>query len=171
MRQRVRQDALASRRSTAALARADASTIGSAPEPRFLRPGGDGRYPFSPVSSQPSSSETGRSAGRSATQSRPRCGVTTPARGHRTRSVSRIVSRNALQMSEMADSNLIGDDCQEKSPIWGPAIQPSATAEKPLVSKKNLPSSDEFPAVIARSKATKQSRTAPQRWIASLRSQ
>jgi len=131
----------------------------------------DGRYPLLPVSSQPSSSETGRSAGRSATQSRPRCGVTTPARGHRTRSVSRIVSRNALQMSEMADSNLIGDDCQEKSPIWGPAIQPSATAEKPLVSKKNLPGSDEFPAVIARSKATKQSRTAPQRWIASLRSQ
>jgi hypothetical protein len=61
----------------------------------------DGRYPLLPVSSQPSSSETGRSAGRSGTQSRPGSGVTTPARGHRPRSVSRIVSRNALQMSEM----------------------------------------------------------------------
>src|SRR5665213_3692144 len=58
----------------------------------------DGGYPLLPVSSQPSSSETGRSAGRSGTQSRPGSGVTTPARGHRTRSVSRIVSRNALQV-------------------------------------------------------------------------
>ena len=33
---------LASRRSTAALAKADASTFGSAPDPRFLRPGSTG---------------------------------------------------------------------------------------------------------------------------------
>ncbi len=85
MRPRSQRRPLAFRRSTAALARADASTIGSAPVPRFLRPGFIGRYPLSPVSSQPRSAETGRSAGRSGTQSRPGAACET-ARGNRTRS-------------------------------------------------------------------------------------
>ncbi len=63
--------ALAFRRSAAALARANASAIGSAPVPAFpeTRPGG--RYPLRPVTSLPRSAETGRSAGRAVTQSRP----------------------------------------------------------------------------------------------------
>jgi hypothetical protein len=48
----------------------------------------DGRYPFSPVSSLPSTSETGRSAGRSGTQSRPGAECKS-ARGHRSRSAFR----------------------------------------------------------------------------------
>ncbi len=44
-----------------------------------------GCYPLQPVSSQPRSAETGRSAGRAGTQSRPGAACET-ARGHRTRS-------------------------------------------------------------------------------------
>jgi hypothetical protein len=51
-----------------------------------------GRYPFSPVSSLPSTSETGRSAGRSGTQSRPGTECKS-ARGHRTRSTFGYASR------------------------------------------------------------------------------
>jgi hypothetical protein len=40
-----------------------------------------GRYPFSPVSSLPSTSETGRNAGRSGTQSRPSAGLRIPPAG------------------------------------------------------------------------------------------
>jgi hypothetical protein len=40
---------LAFRRSTAALAAPDASSVGSTPDPRFLRPGRTGRYPAKPV--------------------------------------------------------------------------------------------------------------------------
>jgi hypothetical protein len=48
-RQRALRSPLAFRRSTAALAEPDASSIGSAPDPRFLRPGRAGRYPAKPV--------------------------------------------------------------------------------------------------------------------------
>ncbi len=41
----------------------------------------DGRYPLAPVSSLPSTSETGRSAGRSGTQSRPGAGLRSPPAG------------------------------------------------------------------------------------------
>ena len=92
VRQRADRRAPAFRRSTAALATPVATSIGSAPDPRFLRPGSFGRYPLSPVSSLPSTSETGRSAGRSGTQSRPGA-VCETARGHRTRSTFRIASR------------------------------------------------------------------------------
>ena len=85
MRQRPMRGPLAFRRSTAALAKANASTFGSAPDPRFLRPGANGRYPFLPVSSLPRTAGTGLSAGRSGTQSRPGA-VCETARGHRTRS-------------------------------------------------------------------------------------
>jgi len=90
-RQRAKRSPLASRRSAAALAKADASTFGSAPDPRFLRPGANGRYPCSPVSSLPRTAGTGRSAGRSGTQSRPGA-VCETARGHRTRPANRIAS-------------------------------------------------------------------------------
>ena len=63
--------ALAFRRSAAALARANASAVGSAPVPAFPETRLDGRYPLSPVTSLPSSSETGRHAGRAVAQSRP----------------------------------------------------------------------------------------------------
>ena len=56
--------ALAFRRSAAALARANASAVGSAPVPAFPETRPDGRYPFRSVSSLPSSSETGLRAGR-----------------------------------------------------------------------------------------------------------
>ena len=92
LRGRLGGGAPAFRRSIAALARPVATSIGSAPDPRFLRPGSFGRYPLSPVSSLPSTSETGRSAGRSGTQSRPGA-VCETARGHRTRSTFRIASR------------------------------------------------------------------------------
>jgi hypothetical protein len=99
-RKRAERSALAYRRSTAALARPDASSIGSAPDPRFLRPGHVGCYPLRPVSSLPSTSETGRSAGRSGTQSRPGA-VCETARGHRPRPTFRIASRKRPSMSEM----------------------------------------------------------------------
>jgi hypothetical protein len=54
-----------------------------------------GRYPLRPVRSQPSSSETGRYAGRSGTQSRPRALCET-ARGHRPCSAFRIASGRRL---------------------------------------------------------------------------
>ncbi len=57
--------------------------IGSAPVPRFLRPGCLGRYPSPPVSSLPRSAETGRSAGRAEARSRPGT-VCETARGNRT---------------------------------------------------------------------------------------
>ena len=63
--------ALAFRRSAAALARANASAVGSAPVPAFPETWPNGRYPLRPVTSLPSSSETGRHAGRAVAQSRP----------------------------------------------------------------------------------------------------
>jgi hypothetical protein len=100
LRGRLGGGAPAFRRSIAALARPVATSIGSAPDPRFLRPGSFGRYPLSPVSSLPSTSETGRSAGRSGTQSRPGA-VCETARGHRTRSTFRIASRKRPSLSEI----------------------------------------------------------------------
>jgi hypothetical protein len=83
--------ALAFRRFTAALARPNASSLGSAPVPAFPETRLDGRYPRLPVSSLPSSSETGRRAGRAVAQSRPGA-VCETARGDRTRSTLRIAS-------------------------------------------------------------------------------
>ena len=99
VRRRADRRTSAFRRSTAALARPVATSIGSAPDPRFLRPGSFGCYPLSPVSSLPSTSETGRSAGRSGTQSRPGA-VCETARGHRTRSTFRIASRKRPSLNE-----------------------------------------------------------------------
>ena len=88
--------ALAFRRSAAALARANASAIGSAPVPAFpeTRPGG--RYPFRPVTSLPRSAETGRYAGRAVAQSRPGAERIFSARRRRTRSVFRKCPRERL---------------------------------------------------------------------------
>ena len=91
MRQRPMRGPLAFRRSTAALAKANASTFGSAPDPRFLRLSANGHYPFLPVSSLPRTAGTGLSAGRSGTRSRPGA-VCETARGHRTRSACRMAS-------------------------------------------------------------------------------
>ena len=77
--------ALAFRRSAAALARANASAVGSAPVPAFPETRSNGRYPLRPVTSLPSSSETGRHAGRAVAQSRPRADGKS-ARRHRPRS-------------------------------------------------------------------------------------
>jgi hypothetical protein len=74
-----------------ALAKANVSAFGSTPDPRFLRPGFNGRYPSSPVSSLPRTAGAGRSAGRSGTQSRPGA-VCETARGDRTRSAKRMAS-------------------------------------------------------------------------------
>jgi hypothetical protein len=73
------------RRSAAALARANASAVGSAPVPAFPETRPDGRYPLRSVSSLPSSSETGRDAGRAVAQSRPGADGKS-ARRHRARS-------------------------------------------------------------------------------------
>jgi hypothetical protein len=70
-RQRLVREPLAFRRSAAALARANASAVGSAPVPAFPETRLDECYSLSPVSSLPSSSETGRRAGRAVAQSRP----------------------------------------------------------------------------------------------------
>ena len=59
------------RRYAAALARANASAVGSAPVPAFPETRSSERYPLRSVSSLPSSSETGRHAGRAVAQSRP----------------------------------------------------------------------------------------------------
>jgi len=66
----------------AALARANASAVGSAPVPAFPETWLDERYSLSPVTSLPSSSETGRHAGRAVAQSRPGAECKS-ARGHR----------------------------------------------------------------------------------------
>jgi hypothetical protein len=95
-RQRLGREPLAFRRSAAALARANASAVGSAPVPAFPETRLDGCYPLSPVSSLPSSSETGRRAGRAVAQSRPGA-VCETARGHRTRSASRSHPECALR--------------------------------------------------------------------------
>jgi hypothetical protein len=100
-RQRSLRGSLASRRSAAALAKANASTFGSAPDPRFLRPGFNGRYPLSPVSSLPRTAGAGRSAGRSGTRSRPGA-VCETARGDRTRCRKSDRIRNAPFTSELA---------------------------------------------------------------------
>jgi hypothetical protein len=63
--------ALAFRRSAAALARANASAVGSAPVPAFPETRPDGRYPLRSVTSLPRSAETGRRAGRAVARSRP----------------------------------------------------------------------------------------------------
>ena len=76
--------------------RQNASAVGSAPVPAFPETRLDGCYPLSPVSSLPSSSETGRHAGRAVAQSRPRA-VCETARGHRTRSASRSHQECALR--------------------------------------------------------------------------
>jgi hypothetical protein len=113
VRQRADRRAPAFRRSTAALATPVATSIGSAPDPRFLRPGCFGRYPLPPVSSLPSTSETGRSAGRSGTQSRPGA-VCETARGHRTRSTFRIASRKRPSLNEYPPYINTSDACQWK---------------------------------------------------------
>ena len=59
------------RRYAAALARANASAVGSAPVPAFPETRSGGRYPLRSVSSLPRSAETGRGAGRAVAQSRP----------------------------------------------------------------------------------------------------
>jgi hypothetical protein len=63
--------ALAFRRSAAALARANASAVGSAPVPAFPETRSRGRYPLRSVTSLPRSAETGLRAGRAVAQSRP----------------------------------------------------------------------------------------------------
>jgi hypothetical protein len=63
--------ALAFRRSAAALATPVATSIGSAPEPRFLGPLGRVFCPPPPITNAVSSSQTGPSAGRAGPQSRP----------------------------------------------------------------------------------------------------
>ena len=85
-----RRDALASRRSTAVLARLLPLTQ---PGPRFLEsPGANGRT--LPGASAASSSRTGHSAGRAGPQGRPGA-VCETARGHRTRPASSDRIRNA----------------------------------------------------------------------------
>jgi hypothetical protein len=95
-RQRLDREPLAFRRSAAALARANASAVGSAPVSAFPQTRSGGRYPLQSVCSLPSSSETGRDAGRAVTQSRPGT-VCETARGHRTRSASRSHPECALR--------------------------------------------------------------------------
>jgi hypothetical protein len=87
--------ALAFRRSTAALARPNVSSLGSAPVPAFPETRLDGRYPFSPVSSLPSSSEAGRDAGRAVAQSRPGT-VCETVRRRRARPTLRTAPRRAI---------------------------------------------------------------------------
>ena len=77
--------ALAFRRSAAALARANASAVGSAPVPAFPETRSRGRYPLRSVTSLPRSAETGRSAGRAVARSRPGADGKS-ARRHRPRS-------------------------------------------------------------------------------------
>ena len=99
------------RRYAAALARANASAVGSAPVPAFpeTRPGGC--YPRQPVTSLPSSSETGHHAGRAVAQSRPRAKRISSARGHRTRSVLRKCPRERRpSMSEVRQSCYVNCD-------------------------------------------------------------
>jgi hypothetical protein len=98
-RQRLDREPLAFRRSAAALARANASAVGSAPVPAFPETRPDGRYPLRSVLSLPSSSETGRRAGRAVAQSRPGA-VCETARGHRTRSASRSHPECAPRQAE-----------------------------------------------------------------------
>ena len=114
-RPRALRSPLAFRRSTAALAGPDVSSIGSAPDPRFLRHGRAGRYPAQACHSLPSTSETGHCAGRSGTQSRPGA-VCKTARGHRARSTFRIAS-GTCPLRERADSSCTPtrDKCQDSS--------------------------------------------------------
>src|ERR1700722_15612077 len=87
-RPRVQRDALAFRRSTAALAEALTPQLSSGP--RFLEPpGANGRT--LPGASAASSSRTGRSAGRAGPRSRPGA-VCETARGHRACPASQIAS-------------------------------------------------------------------------------
>ena len=62
---------LAFRRSAAALARTNASAVGSAPVTALPETRRNGRYPLPPISSSPRSAGTGRCAGRAGTRSRP----------------------------------------------------------------------------------------------------
>jgi hypothetical protein len=80
----------------AALARANASAVGSAPVTALPETRRGGRYPLPPISSLPRSAGTGRGAGRAGTRSRPGA-VCETARGHRTRSASRSHPECALQ--------------------------------------------------------------------------
>ena len=82
------------RRYAAALARANASAVGSAPVPAFPETRSNERYPFRSVSSLPSSSETGRHAGRAVAQSRPGADGKS-ARRHRPRSAFRHAFRKS----------------------------------------------------------------------------
>jgi hypothetical protein len=90
------REPLAFRRSAAALARANASAVGSAPVTALPETWRNGRYPLPPVSSLPRSAEAGRCAGRAGTRSRPGT-VCETARGHRTRSAPRSHPECALQ--------------------------------------------------------------------------
>ena len=65
------REPLAFRRSAAALARANASAVGSAPVTALPETRRNGRYPLPPVCSLPRSAGTGRCAGRAGTRSRP----------------------------------------------------------------------------------------------------
>jgi hypothetical protein len=87
---------LAFQRSAAALARANASAVGSTPVTALPETRHGGRYPLPPVCSLPRSAGTGRCASRAGTRSRPGA-VCETARGHRTRSAPRSHPECALQ--------------------------------------------------------------------------
>jgi hypothetical protein len=86
--------------------------IGSASVPRFLRPGCIGRYPLPPVSSQPRSAETGRSAGRSVTRSRPGAGLRAPPAGTALAFVIRPSPVTPFVRASLSLSNYNRDNCQ-----------------------------------------------------------
>jgi hypothetical protein len=108
-RRRSQRGPLASRRSTAALAKALTPRLN--PGPRFLElPGANGRT--LPGASAASTSQTGRSAGRVDARSRPGA-ICETARGDRTRCRKTDRIRNAPFTSELCACNYIGDDNQD----------------------------------------------------------
>jgi hypothetical protein len=108
--------AIAFRRSTAALAKANASSFGSARDPRFLRPGLNGRYPFLSVPSLPRTAETGPSAGRSGTQSRPGSGLRDRARGTTLAPHIRSQRMRTCPIHRQAPKNDLIDPLQRPAP-------------------------------------------------------
>jgi hypothetical protein len=94
--------ALAFRRSAAALARANASAVGSAPVPAFPETRSGGRYPLRSVSSLPRSAETGRVAGRAVAQSRPGAECIIPRAGAAPApSFESVLAKGALSEQDM----------------------------------------------------------------------